>query len=65
MKKQAATKQPTILEELEAHPLMQSHRLVSTKNVDYNNLTAFEAVSMAAVLILAVTAGVAQAANLG
>jgi hypothetical protein len=40
------------------HPLMKSYTFVSKKHVDYNNLSAFEAVSMSAVFVLAVIAGV-------
>lgn len=43
------------------HPLLKSHTIVSKKDVDYNNLTAFEASSMAAVLVLAVLVGTIQA----
>ena len=39
------------------HPLQKSYTLISTKHVDYNNLTAFEAVAMSFALILAVTGG--------
>ncbi len=40
--------------------LTQSHTLVSTKHVDVDNLSAFEAVSMTAVFVLAVLVGVIQ-----
>lgn len=44
----------------EVHPLQKSYMLVSKKHVDYENLSAFEAVSMSAVLVLAVIVGVLQ-----
>ena len=39
------------------HPLLKSYTLVSDRHVDFNKLTAFEAVSMSSVLLLAVVAG--------
>jgi len=42
----------------EPHFLHKQHLIVSKKTVDYNNLTAFEAVSMSAVFVLAVLVGV-------
>lgn len=39
------------------HPLMKSYMFVSTKHVDYNDLSAFEAISMSLVLVLAATVG--------
>ncbi len=44
----------------EVHPLMKSYKLVSKTHVDYDNLSAFEAVSMSAVFVLAVLVGVIQ-----
>ncbi len=46
--------------ETQVHPLMKSHMLISTKHVDYENITAFEAVSMSLVLVLSVLIGVLQ-----
>lgn len=46
------------------HPLQKSHMFISSKHVDYDQLTAFEAVSMTMVLFLAITAGLATSANL-
>jgi hypothetical protein len=40
------------------HPLKRTYRFVSKKDVDYHNLTAFEAISMTAVFLLAITTGV-------
>ena len=64
MKKAAAIMAPVSEQTVEkqTHPLMKSHMLVSTKHVDYNDLSAFEAVSLSAVLILAVLVGTIQAA---
>ena len=39
------------------HPLQKSYKFVSTRHVDYDKLTAFEAISMTAVFVLAVTVG--------
>lgn len=41
----------------QVHPLQKQHMFVSTKAVDYDNLTAFEAVAMSAVFVLAIVAG--------
>jgi len=46
------------VEEQKVHPLQKSYMLVSTKHVDYNDLTAFEAISLTAVFTLAVLVGV-------
>jgi hypothetical protein len=48
-------------QEKAVHPLLKSYTFVSTKHVDYDKLTAFEAVSMAAVFLLTITAGVVLA----
>jgi len=40
------------------HPMLKQHFIVSDKVVNYENLTAFEAVTMSAVFFLAVFAGV-------
>lgn len=40
------------------HPLMKSYTLVSTKHVDYDNLSTIEAVAMGLALVLSVTFGV-------
>jgi|GEM_PF-6729520 len=42
-----ATEQKTV------HPLQKSYTLISTKHVDFDNLTAIESVAMAFVLVLA------------
>jgi hypothetical protein len=42
------------------HPLHKSYMLISSKHVDYENITAFEAVSMSLALVLSVTIGVLQ-----
>lgn len=44
--------------EAEVHPLQKSYMLVSNRHLDYENLSAFEAVSMSAVLVLSVFVGV-------
>lgn len=41
------------------HPLQKSYKVISTGHVDYDNLSAFEAVAMSLALVLSVTAGVA------
>ncbi len=43
------------------HPLKKSHTFISTKHVDYDNLSYFEAAAMSFALVLAVTIGVLQA----
>ncbi|MCC2631892.1 MAG: hypothetical protein K0S20_591 [Patescibacteria group bacterium] len=48
------------VEEKTVHPLQKSYMIVSKRHVDYENLTAFEAMSMSAVFVLAVTVGVLQ-----
>lgn len=45
------------------HPLKKSYMFISSKHVDYNNLTYLEAASMSLALVLAVTIGVLQAAS--
>ena len=45
------------------HPLQKSYTIVSDRHVDYNNLTAFEAVSLSAVFVLAVIAGAVTSIN--
>jgi len=42
------------------HPLKKSYTFVSTKHVDYENLSYFEAASMSLALVLAVTSAVIQ-----
>lgn len=39
------------------HPMQKSYTLISTKNVDYDNLTAIEAVAMSLALLLSVSYG--------
>jgi len=46
------------------HPLHVSHRFISTRNINLNNLTAFESVAMSLALVLAVTAALAMNANI-
>jgi hypothetical protein len=46
------------------HPMKKSYTLVSTKHVDFDNLTAFEAVSMTMALVLAVLIGAIQSTML-
>ena len=41
------------------HPMHKSYMLISTKHVDYNNLTALESVAMSLALFLSVTAATA------
>lgn len=66
MKKQIAAQEVTVEAPVkEVHPLLKSYKLVSKSHVDYDNLSAFEAVSMSAVFVLAVVAGVMQSINLG
>lgn len=45
------------VEQVAVHPLKKSHMFVSNRHIDYDKLTAFEAVSMTAVFVLAVTVG--------
>lgn len=42
------------------HPMKKSYTFVSTKHVDYDNLSYLEAASMSLALVLAVTIGVLQ-----
>ena len=44
-------------EQKAVHPMQKSYTFVSKKHVDYDNLSAFEAVSMTAVFLLAITVG--------
>lgn len=39
------------------HPLKKSYKFISTKHVDYENLTAMESVTMSLALVLAILAG--------
>ena len=56
MKKNTVT--PAVEQSVEkVHPLHKSYTLVSTKHVDYNNLTALEAVTLSLALVLSVTIG--------
>lgn len=55
---QKETAAETAQQEVQVHPLKRTYRIVSKKDVDYNNLTAFEAISMTAVFLLAITTGV-------
>jgi hypothetical protein len=48
----------TTQEESPVHFMRKQRMLVSTKTVDYDNLTTFEAVTMSAVFVLAVLVGV-------
>ncbi len=43
--------------EASVHPMQKSYTLVSTKHVDYDNLTAIEAVAMSLALVLSVSFG--------
>lgn len=52
------TEEQAEVEEPKVHPMLKSHMFISKKHVEYNNLDAFEAVSMATVFILAVFVGV-------
>jgi len=40
------------------HPMQKSYMFVSSRHVDYDNLTAFESITMSITLGLAVTLGV-------
>lgn len=51
------THEQTNVEEVKVHPLKKSYTLISTKHVDYDNLTAIEAVTMSLALVLSVTIG--------
>ena len=42
----------------QTHPLRKAHYLISSRSVNYENLTAFEAAAMALVFLLSVTTGV-------
>jgi hypothetical protein len=57
VKNSPAVSQNTV-EAQAVHPLKKSYTIVSTKHVDYENLQAFEAISMTAVFVMAITAGV-------
>ena len=62
MKKEAAValnvEQIAVSNEVEiVHPLKKSYTLISTKHVDYENLNAFEAVTLSVALFMAVTIG--------
>ena len=46
-----------IVEEVKVHPLQKSYKFISTKHVDYDNLSAFESVALSLVLVLSVTVG--------
>ena len=48
----------TVSAEPAVHPLKKSYRFISSKHVDYGNLTAIESVAMSLALVLAVTNGV-------
>lgn len=63
MKKQIVA-QEVVAQTNEAHPLQKSYMVVSKKHVNYDNLSAFEAVSMSAVMVLAVLVGVLQSATI-
>ena len=62
MKKIQATQTEPVVSSVEneptVHPLQKSYMFISSRHVEYNNLTALEAVSMTAVLALAVMVGV-------
>jgi len=45
-------------QETAVHPMLKQHYLVSSKSVNYEDLSAFEAAAMALVFLLAVTTGV-------
>lgn len=46
------------------HPLKKSYMFISSKHVDYNDLSYLEAASMSLALVLAVIVGVLQATTL-
>ena len=46
------------------HPMHKSYTIISKGHVDLNNLSAFEAVSMTAVFLMAVAFGVLQSSVL-
>ncbi len=54
------TQTPAATPSAEQHPMQKSIRLVSTKDVNYDNLSYFEAAAMTMALVLAVTIGVLQ-----
>jgi hypothetical protein len=47
------------------HPLHKSHRLISSKDVDFNKLTAIESVAMSFALALSVLGGLSMVLNHG
>jgi hypothetical protein len=47
------------------HPLKKSYTFISTKHVDYENLTAFEAVTMSLALFLGVFAALIPVTPVG
>ncbi|HSI20805.1 MAG TPA: hypothetical protein VLA04_03865 [Verrucomicrobiae bacterium] len=51
---------PAAEESAAVHPLKKSYTFVSSKHVDVENLSYFEAASMSLALVLAVTIGVLQ-----
>ena len=46
------------------HPLVKSHMFVSKKHINLNDISLFEAVSMSAVFLFAVTYGVIASTTL-
>lgn len=59
-----ASATPVPVEEPAVHPLKKSHTFISTKHVDYNNLTYLEAASMSLALVLSVMIGTIQGTGL-
>jgi hypothetical protein len=51
---EAVAEQPEVSK---VHPMKKSYMFISTKHVDYDKLTAFEAVSMTTVMVLAILVG--------
>ena len=49
-----------VAEPAAVHPMKKSYTFVSTKHVDYDNLSHLEAATMSLALVLAVTIGVLQ-----
>ena len=55
----AVVKTKPAAQNVAVHPLMKSHTLITTSgHVEYDKLNAFEAISMTAVFVLAIGAGV-------
>ena len=68
MKKEIKAQVPVVEEVVAAaakqHPLTKSYMVVSKRHTNFNALTAFEAVSMTAVFVMAILAGTVMSSNI-